>query len=94
MRGREAEPTPWLTGLTVTAFIAVVTGAAVLTLSSTLDETSSWLAFGADVVVTSGLAPSLWLARRVPVWRWVALGAAAGLAVGWLGLPFIVFSSA
>ncbi|HWE90238.1 MAG TPA: DUF2537 domain-containing protein [Pseudonocardiaceae bacterium] len=33
-----------------------------------------------------GLAPSVWLTRNVRVWRWVAYGIVAGLAVGWIGL--------
>lgn len=85
----EREPTPWLTGLTVSVLVAVVTLAAVLTLAVTLNETSPFLAIGANLVVTAGLAPSVWLARRVLIWRWVALGVAAGLALGWIALIFI-----
>ncbi|MET0133912.1 MAG: DUF2537 domain-containing protein [Kibdelosporangium sp.] len=86
----DAEPTPWLTGLTVTALVAAVTLAAVLTLAVTLSETSPFLAIGANIVVSAGLAPSVWLARRVLIWRWVALGVAAGLAAGWVGLLFVL----
>jgi hypothetical protein len=85
-----AEPTPWLTGLTVSALVAAVTLAAVLTLAVTLSETSPFLAIGANIVVTAGLSPSVWLARRVLIWRWVALGVAAGLAFGWLALLFVL----
>jgi hypothetical protein len=91
-RGATAEPTPWATGITVSLFMAVVTFEAVLTLTVAVDDTSHWLALLANVLVTAGLAPSVWLARRVPIWRWVALGTACGLAVGWLCLPFVVFS--
>jgi Protein of unknown function (DUF2537) len=86
----EPEPTPWLTGLTVSALVAVVALSAVLTLAVTLSETSALLAIGANIVVTGGLAPSVWLARRVLIWRWVALGVAAGLAFGWVGLLFVL----
>jgi hypothetical protein len=86
----EPEPTPWLTGLTVAALVAVVALAAVLTLAVTLSETSAFLAIGANLVVTAGLAPSVWLARRVLIWRWVALGVAAGLAFGWIALIVIL----
>jgi hypothetical protein len=85
----EREPTPWLTGVTVSVLVAVVTLAAVLTLAVTLNETSAFLAIGANLVVTAGLAPSVWLARRVLIWRWVAFGVAAGLALGWIALIFI-----
>ncbi|WP_276313846.1 DUF2537 domain-containing protein [Solihabitans fulvus] len=28
----------------------------------------------------------MWLARRVPVWRWVAYGVVAGVGLAWFGL--------
>ena len=86
------EPTPWATGLTVSAFMAVVTFEAAFTLTTTVQETAGWLAILANLLVTAGLAPSVWLARRVRVWRWVSLGTAGGLAFGWICLPFILFS--
>jgi hypothetical protein len=84
------EPTPWLTGLTVSVLVAVVALSAVLTLAVTLSETNAILAIGANVIVTAGLTPSIWLARRVLIWRWVALGVATGLVLGWIGLIFIL----
>ncbi|MGQ0836996.1 DUF2537 domain-containing protein [Actinokineospora sp.] len=86
-----AEPTPWATGLTVAAFTLVLVLFAILTLAGTLYETSPFLAIGSNIVITGGLLPSVWLARRVAVWRWVAAGVAGGIALGWLGLPFILF---
>lgn len=90
-RRTPGEPTPWGTGLTVSAFLAAVVLVGMLALMSTLAEaTSGWLAFGATVLVTGGMAPSLWLGRRVPILRWVCFGAAAGLAASWLGLLFVL----
>ncbi|MGX7825512.1 DUF2537 domain-containing protein [Actinokineospora sp. 24-640] len=86
-----AEPTPWGTGLLVSAFALVLVVFAVVTLASTLNETSPLLALGANVVVTAGLLPSVWLTRAVPVWRWVAFGVVAGIFAGWVALPFIIF---
>ncbi|MGW5055505.1 DUF2537 domain-containing protein [Actinokineospora sp. NPDC004072] len=85
------EPTPWGTGLLVAAFAFTLVVFAVGTLTSTLNETSPLLAVGANVVVTGGLLPSVWLTRGVPVWRWVALGVAVGIFAGWVALPFIIF---
>ena len=82
------EPTPWPTGLAVSAFILVVVLVSMLTLVDTLARTSLVLAVGSNVVVTAGLMPSVWLARHTPIWRWVALGACAALALAWLALPF------
>ncbi|MCU1684884.1 MAG: hypothetical protein JWQ81_5623 [Amycolatopsis sp.] len=81
------EPTPWGTGLTVAAFVAAVLCVAMLALAGTLaTETSGWLAVVASLIVTAGLAPSLWLARRLPIVRWAALGAAVGVVIAWVGV--------
>jgi Protein of unknown function (DUF2537) len=58
----------------------------VVTVSVGLGETSWWLAVLANLVICGGLAPSVWLARNVLVWRWVAFGVIAGLGLAWLGL--------
>jgi hypothetical protein len=84
------EPVPWLTGLTVTAASLVLVTVMVVTLASTLAETYSLLAVGSNVVVTAGLLPSVWLIHRQPIWRWVAYGVAAGIALAWLALPFVL----
>ncbi|MFC7612729.1 DUF2537 domain-containing protein [Actinokineospora soli] len=88
---RPAEPTPWATGLLVSAFAFTLVVFAVGTLAATLNENSALLAIGANVVVTGGMLPSVWLTRSVPIWRWVAYGVAAGIAAGWVALPFIIF---
>ncbi|KAA9150574.1 DUF2537 domain-containing protein [Amycolatopsis acidicola] len=81
------EPTPWGTGLVVSAFVAIVVITAMLALAITLAaETAGWLVLLASAVVTAGLAPSLWLARRLPIVRWIALGAAAGCVLAWFGI--------
>jgi hypothetical protein len=90
--GPPGEPTPWLTGLTVSGFIAAVVVVAMLALASTLArETNAWLALVASVVVTAGIAPSLWLIRRTPILRWAAYGAAGGLLIAWVGVLVIAF---
>lgn len=85
-----AEPTPWLPGLAISLVSAVIVAVAVLTLATTLTATSKLLAVGATLVVGGGLLPSVWLARRTPVWRWVAYGVAAGIGVSLLFLPVAV----
>ncbi|MFL6143131.1 MAG: DUF2537 domain-containing protein [Labedaea sp.] len=85
-----AEPVPWLSGLTVSAFIFVLVFVAVLTLAVTLAATNPLLAVASNVVVTAGLLPSVWLVRQTPIWRWIALGVAAAIAGGWLALPLIL----
>ncbi|MEV6243815.1 DUF2537 domain-containing protein [Lentzea sp. NPDC051838] len=82
----EPEPTPWGTGLTVSFITAAIVTVTVVSLSLGLGETSNWLALVANVLVVGGLAPSVWLGRRVPVWRWVAYGVVTGVVVAWLAL--------
>lgn len=80
------ESVPWATGLTVTAFVAAVTAAAIVVLSLGLLRVHALLAVGLNVVAAGGLAPTLWGWRRTPVLRWFVLGAAVGVAVAWVAL--------
>lgn len=82
------EPTPWATGLTVTGFTTGLVLIIVVALSLALGDASRWLALIANVVIAVGLAPSVWLARRAPVWRWVAYGVVAGIVTAWIALLF------
>ena len=79
-------PTPWATGLTVSAFFAVLVTIGDVVLSRAFAEAFGLLWVAANIVVGLGLSPSLWLARRTPFWRWPALGAAVGLGVAWVVL--------
>ena len=80
------ESVPWATGLTVSAFVAAVTGIAVVVLSLGLIRVHPLLAVGLNIVAAGGLAPTLWAWRRRPVLRWFVLGAAVGVAGAWLTL--------
>ena len=82
------EPPPWGTGLTVSAITAILLMIVVITLSLALGAANRWLPLIANVVIAIGLAPSVWLARRAPVWRWVALGVVGGIVVAWIALLF------
>ncbi len=80
------DETPWGTGLTVAAFTAVVTAAAIVVLSLGMIRVHPLLSVGLNLVAVGGLAPTLWEWRSVPVRRWFVLGAAAGVAAGWIAL--------
>ncbi|MGN6335044.1 DUF2537 domain-containing protein [Mycobacterium sp.] len=80
------ESVPWATGLTVTAFVAAVTAAAIVVLSLGLIRVHALLAVALNVVAAGGLAPTLWGWRRTPVLRWFVLGAAVGVAGAWVVL--------
>lgn len=82
----DPEPTPWGTGLTVSAIIAAIVVIALVVVTLGLAEVNVLLAVVVNLAVAAGFAPSIWLGRRVPVWRWVALGTAAGVVLAWVTL--------
>lgn len=82
------EPTPWATGLTVSAMTAVIVGIGLLSLSQELARVGFWPVVLANLMVAAGLTPSMWLVWATPIWRWVAYGTAAGIALTWIALLF------
>ena len=78
------ESTPWVTGLTVAAFVAAITGGAIVVLSLGMTRVHPLVSVALNVIAVGGLAPTLWDWRKRPVRRWFVLGAAAGVAVGWI----------
>lgn len=84
------EATPWGTGLTVAAFVAALTAAAIIVLSLGLTRVHPLLAVGLNIVAVGGLAPTVWGWRTRPVWRWFVLGSAVGVAIGWVAMLAIV----
>ena len=80
------EPTPWTTGLIVSAMAATVVSVGLLSLSQGLASNGPWFVVLANLLVAVGLTPSIWLGRATPIWRWVAYGTAAGIALTWVSL--------
>jgi hypothetical protein len=81
-----AGPTPWGPGTAVAAFFAVLVAVADIVLARAFAGAFGLLWVPANLLVTAGTLPSLWLARDVPFWRWPVLGVAAGLAAAWVVL--------
>ncbi|WP_433871177.1 DUF2537 domain-containing protein [Saccharopolyspora sp. CA-218241] len=79
-------PTPWGPGLTSSAIIAVIAATTLVVVTRGLADVSVLLGIGVNLAVVAGFAPSIWLGRNVPVWRWIAYGAAAGIGAAWLVL--------
>src|SRR3954452_6056402 len=80
------DSTPWAMGLTVAAFVAAVTAAAIVVLSMGLTRVHPLLAVGLNLVAVGGLAPTVWGWRNLPVWRWFVLGSGVGVGAAWLAL--------
>lgn len=85
-RPGQEPPTPWGTGLAVAAIIAALVAVALVIISTGLAEVNALLAIAVNLAVAAGTAPSIWIGRRVLVWRWVALGAAGGIVLAWIAL--------
>ena len=64
------------------AFFAVLVTVADVVLAGAFAGAFGLLWIPANLLVTAGCAPSLWMAREVPFWRWPALGAGVGAARG------------
>jgi hypothetical protein len=80
--------TPWATGLAVSAFTAVFVTIGDVVLSRAFADAFGLLWVPANLLVGLGLAPSLYLLRGVPLWRWPAFGTAVGLVAAWVVLLF------
>ena len=68
------------------AFVAAVTGAAIVVLSIGMNRVNPLVSIALNLVAVGGLAPTLWGWRRIPVRRWIVLGGSVGVAVGWIAL--------
>lgn len=85
------DSTPWGTGLTVAAFVAAVVAAAIVVLSLGMTRVNPVVSIGLNLVAVGGLAPTLWDWRKMPVRRWFVLGAAVGVAIGWIATLALIF---
>ncbi len=84
------DATPWGTGLTVAAFVAAVVAGAIIVLSIGMTRVHPMITVGLNLVAVGGLAPTLWDWRKQPVRRWFVLGAAVGVAIGWISTLVLV----
>ncbi|MCI2423176.1 DUF2537 domain-containing protein [Saccharopolyspora sp. K220] len=79
-------PTPWGPGLVVSAIVGAIVVVTLVVVTSGLADVSGILAVVVNLAVAAGFAPSIWLGRNIPVWRWVAYGTASGIIAAWLVL--------
>ena len=68
------------------AFVAAVTAAAIVVLTIGMNRVNPLVSTVLNLIAVGGLAPTLWGWRRVPVRRWIVLGAGAGVTIGWITL--------
>ena len=77
------EPVPWGPGLALSGFTLILVASAVYVLSSGLFDRPIVM-IAVNLLVAAGLGPALWLSRSLPVLRWIAGGAVAGVLAAWL----------
>lgn len=75
----------WGPGIAVGIFVALIVAVALIVLTSGVSD-SPVLAIVFNVVIAAGMAPALWLCRALPVLRFLAAGAAAGILCGWIAM--------
>ena len=80
------EPTPWATGLTLSALVAGLVLLVNLSLALPMVAGLGGVGVLIDLVVVAGLVPALWLNRTAPTWRWAVWGAFVGMGLAVLPL--------
>lgn len=91
--GAYPEPTPWAAGIAVSALVAVLATAGVYAFGAALAQVHWTLAVAVNLVAVGGAAPSAWRWRNTPVVRWILLGVAVGVVLGWIALLLVAISS-
>ena len=76
--------TPWATGLALTVFTLALTVVTVVAFGTVLARIDPLLALTVNLVAGVGVAPTLWVWSRIPLWRWVIVGFGVGVPLGWL----------
>ena len=80
------EPTPWATGLTLSALVAGLVLLVNLSLALPMVAGLGGIGVLIDLVVVAGLVPALWLNRTALTWRWAVWGAFVGMGLAVLPL--------
>ncbi|MGL4304712.1 MAG: DUF2537 domain-containing protein [Mycobacteriaceae bacterium] len=78
--------TPWATGITLSAFVAVLSSVAAFDFGLHLVEINIWLALLLNSVAVAGALPVLLQWRYRPILRWIFWGMLLGVLLGWCGL--------
>lgn len=75
----------WGPGIGLGIFMALLVAISLVVLTSGVSDVPV-LAVVFNLVIAAGMAPALWLCRSLPVLRFLAAGAAAGILVGWIAM--------
>ncbi|SDO98760.1 Protein of unknown function [Actinopolyspora xinjiangensis] len=86
-RREVTDPAARPTGLAVSVSLAALVAVVLVVVSLGLGEVNPVLGVVINVAIAGGLAPSVWLGRSVPTWRWVAFGVVLGVGASWVVLP-------
>ncbi len=82
----QAGPTPWMTGVVLSVLSGIFTILVMLSFYSVIASFNAGVGVVVVLVAVAGVAPTVWVLRSRPVWRWACAGVAIGAAVGGIGV--------
>ena len=77
-----AQQTPWLTGVVLAVLAGIFTVLVTLSFYSVIATFNAGVGVAVVLVAMAGIAPTVWVLRERPVWRWSCAGVAVGAVVG------------
>lgn len=89
MNSSQLEPraeTPWLSGVTLAVFSGLFTVLVTLSFYAVIATFNAGVGVLVVLVAMAGIAPTIWVLRERPVWRWSCAGVAVGAVIGILGV--------
>ncbi|MHA6798230.1 DUF2537 domain-containing protein [Bounagaea algeriensis] len=80
------ESVPWGPGLFVSGVFGAIVAVVLVVVSRGLADVNVVLALVVNLAVAAGFAPSVWVGRTLPTWRWIAWGTGCGVLAAWAAL--------
>lgn len=78
--------TPWLTGVVLSVLAGIFTVLVMLSFYSVIAAFNAAVGVVVVLIAIAGVAPTVWVLRSRPVWRWACAGVAIGAVIGVIGV--------
>lgn len=75
-----------MTGVVLSALAGIFTVLVMLSFYSVIASFNAAVGVVVVLVALAGVAPTVWVLRDRPVWRWACAGVAIGTAIGVIGV--------